>query len=64
MAHILCNNYIERFLMNDLVIRNASLPDGRKGIDIAIQDGRIVAEQIIPTIQQALLRSRINWLPV
>lgn len=29
--------------MNDLVIRNASLPDGRKGIDIAIQDGRIVA---------------------
>ncbi|MFZ6655536.1 amidohydrolase family protein [Undibacterium sp. TJN19] len=29
--------------MNDLVIRNASLPDGRKGIDIAIQDGRISA---------------------
>lgn len=29
--------------MNDLVIRNASLPDGRKGLDIAIQDGRINA---------------------
>ena len=27
----------------DLVIRNATLPDGRTGIDIAIQDGRITA---------------------
>lgn len=32
--------------MNDLVIRNASLPDGRKGIDIAIQDGRISAVDV------------------
>lgn len=29
--------------MFDTVIRNANLPDGRKGIDIAIQGGRIVA---------------------
>ena len=28
--------------MLDLLIRNANLPDGRTGIDIAIQDGRIV----------------------
>ncbi|WP_420475658.1 amidohydrolase family protein [Noviherbaspirillum sp. ST9] len=27
----------------DLVIRNATLPDGRQGIDIAIEDGRIAA---------------------
>ncbi|APA67083.1 MULTISPECIES: amidohydrolase family protein [unclassified Janthinobacterium] len=27
----------------DLVIRNASLPDGRRAIDIAIEDGRIAA---------------------
>lgn len=27
----------------DLIIRNASLPDGRKGIDIGIKDGRIAA---------------------
>jgi cytosine deaminase len=27
----------------DLVIRNATLPDGRSGIDIAIEDGRIAA---------------------
>src|SRR4051794_35972829 len=27
----------------DLLIRNATLPDGRKGHDIAITDGRIVA---------------------
>jgi cytosine deaminase len=27
----------------DLLIRNASLPDGRQGIDVAIDDGRIVA---------------------
>ena len=27
--------------MLDLIIRNANLPDGRTGIDIAIQDGRI-----------------------
>lgn len=29
--------------MFDLIIRNANLPDGRKGIDIAIRDGRIAA---------------------
>jgi cytosine deaminase len=29
----------------DLVIRNASLPDGRSGIDIGIESGRIVAVQ-------------------
>ncbi len=27
--------------MLDLVVRNATLPDGRRGIDIAVQDGRI-----------------------
>jgi cytosine deaminase len=27
----------------DLVIRNASLPDGRRGVDIAIENGRIAA---------------------
>jgi cytosine deaminase len=27
----------------DIVIRNAALPDGRTGIDIAVQDGRIAA---------------------
>ncbi|OWW19849.1 amidohydrolase family protein [Noviherbaspirillum denitrificans] len=27
----------------DLVIRNATLPDGRQGIDIAVEDGRIAA---------------------
>ncbi|ATN37033.1 cytosine deaminase (plasmid) [Rhizobium sp. ACO-34A] len=29
--------------MFDLIIRNANLPDGRKGIDIGIRDGRIAA---------------------
>ena len=27
----------------DLIVRGASLPDGRRGIDIAARDGRIVA---------------------
>src|SRR5271154_2599061 len=27
----------------DLLVRGATLPDGRKGIDIAVRDGRIVA---------------------
>ncbi|MCM2395757.1 amidohydrolase family protein [Rhizobium sp. S95] len=31
--------------MFDLIIRNANLPDGRKGIDIGIKDGRIAAIQ-------------------
>ena len=29
--------------MVDLLIRNANLPDGRSGIDVAVRDGRIVA---------------------
>ncbi|AYG68706.1 MULTISPECIES: amidohydrolase family protein [unclassified Rhizobium] len=29
--------------MFDLIIRNANLPDGRKGLDIAVKDGKIVA---------------------
>ena len=29
--------------MFDLIIRNANLPDGRKGIDIAVKDGKITA---------------------
>ncbi len=29
--------------MFDLIVRNANLPDGRKGIDIGIQSGKIVA---------------------
>jgi cytosine/creatinine deaminase len=37
--------------MLDLLIRNANLPDGRTGIDIAVQDGRIV--EIAPSIATA-----------
>lgn len=29
--------------MFDLVVRNANVPDGREGIDIAVRDGRVVA---------------------
>lgn len=29
--------------MFDLIVRNANLPDGRKGIDIAVKDGKIAA---------------------
>src|ERR1700752_2555096 len=29
--------------MFDLVVRNATLPDGRNGLDIAIRDGKIAA---------------------
>src|SRR3954471_20673701 len=29
--------------MFDLIVRNATLPDGRSGLDIAIRDGKIVA---------------------
>ena len=32
----------------DLIVRDANLPDGRRGIDIAARDGRIVA--IAPAI--------------
>jgi cytosine/creatinine deaminase len=35
--------------MLDLVIRNANLPDGRRGYDIAIQDGRI--RELAPAIE-------------
>ena len=28
--------------MLDMLVRNATLPDGRKGLDIAIQNGKIV----------------------
>ncbi|TIX86630.1 amidohydrolase family protein [Rhizobium sp. P44RR-XXIV] len=31
--------------MFDLIIRNANLPDGRKGIDIAVKDGKIAAAE-------------------
>ena len=27
----------------DLIVRNASLPDGRTGLDIGVQDGKITA---------------------
>lgn len=37
--------------MFDLVIRNARLPDGRKGVDIAIRNGRI--ETVEPAIDAA-----------
>lgn len=40
--------------MLDLVIRNANLPDGRKGLDIAVQDGRIVA--VMPTVDAEATR--------
>jgi cytosine/creatinine deaminase len=36
--------------MFDLIVRNANLPDGRQGVDIAIDEGKIVAiEHSIPT---------------
>jgi cytosine/creatinine deaminase len=35
--------------MLDLIIRNANLPDGRTGIDIAVQSGRIA--EILPAIK-------------
>jgi cytosine deaminase len=34
--------------MLDLILRNANLPDGRRGCDIAVQDGRIV--ELAPAI--------------
>lgn len=33
--------------MMDLIIRNATLPDGTQGIDIAVKDGRIAATGIV-----------------
>ena len=35
----------------DLIVRNATLPDGRTGVDIAVQDGRIV--EIAPALAGA-----------
>ena len=35
--------------MLDLIVRNANLPDGRRGIDIAVQDGRIL--RVAPSIE-------------
>ncbi|MGD9742202.1 MAG: amidohydrolase family protein, partial [Dongiaceae bacterium] len=40
--------------MLDLLLRNANLPDGRRGIDIAVQGGRIV--EVRPSIAAAALR--------
>ncbi len=40
--------------MLDLIVRNASLPDGRKGLDIAVQDGRIVA--VMPAVDAEAAR--------
>jgi cytosine deaminase len=37
--------------MLDLVIRNANLPDGRRGYDIAVQDGRV--KELSPAIEAA-----------
>ncbi len=35
----------------DLVVRNAHLPDGRSGVDVAVRDGRIV--EVAPSIASA-----------
>src|SRR3954453_12763043 len=39
----------------DLILRNAALPDGRKGLDIAVRDGRIV--EIAPGIEAQALET-------
>ncbi|WP_119417953.1 amidohydrolase family protein [Desertibaculum subflavum] len=41
--------------MLDLILRNAALPDGRRGIDIGVRDGRIVAVE--PTLKAEAGRS-------
>jgi cytosine deaminase len=41
-------------MMLDLIIRGASLPDGRQGIDIGIKDGRIA--ELSPALQAAAPR--------
>jgi cytosine deaminase len=43
--------------MLDLIIRNANLPDGRRGYDIAVQDGRI--RELAPVIG-AMARKEID----
>ena len=35
--------------MLDLIVRGANLPDGREGLDIGIEDGRIA--EVAPAIQ-------------
>ncbi|MGO7273546.1 hypothetical protein ACCS56_37275, partial [Rhizobium ruizarguesonis] len=35
--------------MFDLIVRNANLPDGRRGIDIGIQGGKIITAE--PNLQ-------------
>ncbi len=35
--------------MLDLIVRNANLPDGRKGFDIGVQDGRIA--EVVPNLE-------------
>ena len=40
--------------MLDLIIRNANLPDGKKGIDIAIENGSIV--QVGPNLDAQATR--------
>src|SRR5438445_682172 len=42
--------------MNDLLIKNATLPDGRTGIDVLVSDGRIadVAQNIAAAAAQTL----------
>jgi len=42
--------------MLELIIRNANLPDGRSGVDIGIDDGKIVA------VQPALAAQSVNTL--
>ncbi|MEH6446210.1 MAG: amidohydrolase family protein [Oceanospirillaceae bacterium] len=40
--------------MLDMLIRNANLPDGRQGIDIAIKDGKII--EVAPAINAAAIK--------
>ena len=42
----------------DLVVRNAALPDGREGVDIAVRDGRIAA--VAPRAELAAARGAVT----
>src|SRR5512144_975290 len=44
--------------MLDLLVRNAALPDGRSGIDIAVQGGRIV--ELRPKIDAPAPRQEVD----
>src|SRR6185369_3628700 len=44
----------ENYLMLDLILRGANLPDGREGQDIAIADGRIA--EVAPAIEAKAAR--------